>query len=205
MIPKVAGICLIVFALSFTNGCSKGGNLEVDVGRQTPERFHERQDVEMCDETMMLDFEYIMESAYCKEALFEARYLRDDVSFLFLECVDSQAGLEYYARQGRFSVPQSINFENDAVLISYGRMVEEFAFVRDGLSRQLYGSIWMISVTFGEEYFGEAVFFYRMPLDSSIGYVPAQFGIITYVMVGTEKIRVYVSDINIPKLAEGEG
>jgi hypothetical protein len=156
------------------------------------------------DKAIVLMFEELGNSKYDMDALIKNRGLEEDISFLFVEAVSNQKNLEKLAEEGKFVYTTDFDFDNYRLLIAYGREILELECVSSKYIRQQYGSHWYsMSVTFGEDYFFNTVFFYRITKDYSI--VRTDYGIFTYVMNDTEKVQVNVGLINRYKRFGSEG
>ena len=163
------------------------------------------KDIAHLDDFVSQNIEEFLESEYDMETLKDYLNLREDVLYLSLEDVLSQEDLEYHANIGQFVYPEDFDFDEYIMVIAYGRRIRELQCVSSEYIRQHYGSSWYsFSVTFEEEYYGEKVFFYKIVRDKSKSYVPTCYSLYSYVMHGTERIRVYTGDINTPK-TEGSG
>lgn len=156
------------------------------------------------DEVIVLEFEELGESEYDMDALIKHRRLKEDVSFLHLEEVPYQANLEEFEEEGKFTYTENFDFDNCYMLIAYGRKILELECLQSNYIRNHYGSRWYcLSVTFGEDYYDNTVFFYRITKDHSI--IRTHYELFTYVMEGTEKVRVDLYSINKPESSEETG
>ena len=152
-------------------------------------------------ESIKLNFEFIEKSDYNINALKALNNTPKDGVFLFMDIVNSQADLEYYAREGEFKYPEEVNFESNIVLIAYGREIAVLERARDKLLKS-----YALSVTFVEEYSGATVFFYYISRDDGISFVhPRMHGVHCYVKHGEERIYVGSDMAGINGTISGEG
>jgi len=152
------------------------------------------------DEVISIEFEEIYRSKYDSDSVLENRKLQEDVSFLFVEDVYYQKVLDELEEEGGFSYPEDFDFENFHLLVAYGREIVELDCASSKYIRHQYAPyFYMLSITFGEEYYGSTVFLYKTKKVSNMYFVRTIYEIRTYVMNGTEKEQVYVGYINRPK------
>jgi len=191
-------ILLLIASLVLAYGCTEKTHSVMPTEDTSPE---------ISTELTVVTFELVLKSEYDMDAIKESRFIHEDVQFLFVEVVTRQSDLEFLAREGEFSYPRGIDFDNYIVLIAYGRGIAEAAYNTDEFTYHHFGPRTVVlSITFKEDYFGETVFIYRANRDSNRAYLPTIYGVHCYIANGAE--RIYIgSDIgtfNRPKRAEGE-
>ena len=158
------------------------------------------------DDVIIVAFDFLHESKYDMEALKRNRKLEDDVSFLFVEEVPLQKNLEKLEEEGNFVYTEVFDFDSNWMIIAYGRKLVEIECVSSKYIRNHYGSqFYSLSATFGEDYFDNTVFFYKIAKEQNIGIIRTHYELFTYVMVGTEKVQIYMNSINKPKRTGLEG
>jgi len=175
---------LLLMTVFFTVGCdlNNASRVEMDINS---------------DKYYAVSLELIFETEYDMKAVKEFYNLCENVSYLFMADVQRENDLLYFSRIGRFSFPDDFDFESYVMLVSYGRRIRELELINYG---HLYKNSGLkgncFSVTFDGEYFGNQVFFYQMIREKGERYVPTDYVLLSYIMEGTEKVRVYVGDIN---------
>ena len=181
---------LLVLILSF-GGCTS----EFDIG----EGMSEDSETEVSCELAVLNFKYLRESEYDSVATKKSRHAYENASFLFLEDVGTRRTLDFLANEGKFVYEEDFDFEKNIMFISYGRMISEIGCIQDDDIRKSYGFNWYgLYVVFREEYFQDKAFFYQMQKEDDRVYVPTCYYLISFVMNGEDRVRIYIGDINNP-------
>ena len=143
-------------------------------------------------EKFSISFELIHESEY-NENIAKTNHGRASIiPFTSYKLILSNWGQEYLIEMSEsegFIPPENFDFENYSLLITYGRQIVELECNIDKWLSTHYDTgkpladNFTIIPTFGEEHFGEKVFFYKI---EDRGYHPFSYG--AYIMVGDEKV-----------------
>jgi len=181
-------ILVLLLITLLTAGCSNRG---------INEGFIEDKWSQEIDEKKTSMFEYLQNSKYDMNAVIEINHIAEDVQYLYVEEVPYQIVLERFEEQGRFSYTEDFDFDKYWMIIAYGREIVELEFVSSMYIRNHYGPrFYSLCVTFGEEYFGDTVFFYRITKDPDIDIVRTHYLLYANIYGGTEKVAVDIATVN---------
>ena len=149
------------------------------------------------DKRITLTFEYLQESKYDMDAVKEANHVAEDAQYLYVEEVPNQNVLERFEGQGSFLYTEDFDFDNYWMIIAYGREIVELERVSSQYIRNHYGPAYnCLSVTFGKEYFGDTVFFYRIAKAPDFVIVRTHYLLYANTNGGMEKAAVDFAMVN---------
>ena len=138
-----------------------------------------------------VDFEFLQDSGYNATEVKKDWGVEEETQFIFFESANNQETLEIFANKGEFNYPRIFDFKNHTMLIAYGRKVVRL----DCMKSKIFNNSWFLVVTFGEEYYDETVFFYKI---DKRNYLPVDIEMKCYVMEGRERVYLGrdISDLN---------
>ena len=110
------------------------------------------------DDLIVMEYKLLDESEYNEDAFKKRYFVEEKIPLTWLEIADTKEHFDLFAEQGEFAYSDIFDFENNCMIITYGRQIKGLECERS----HYFSEMFILTVTFGEEHLGETVFFYQI-------------------------------------------